>query len=204
MSQHPASSQTVVYNAQSNRYVMEIIGTLKKYASGRLVLLLFGITTGVYLAILFYFIPSVLEQAPEMKLFDMSPGGYSYEYASNLLDAIGPTGREIYLKRQLPIDFIYPGLFAVTYTLMLIWLFSKSVDRKSKIFVLVLVPAAAGLFDYIENIGIISMLITYPDLSPGWVQFTSIFSILKSILTIVFYVLLIYGFLLFGFKRKHT
>jgi hypothetical protein len=183
---------------------MEIIEKLNKYASGRLVLLLFGTTTCVYLAILFYFIPSVLEQAPGMKLFDMSPGGYSYEYATNLLDAIGPTGREKYLKRQLPIDFIYPGLFAVTYTLMLTWLFSKRIDRKSKIFVLVLVPAAAGLFDYIENIGIISMLITYPALSPGWVQFTSIFSILKSVMTAAFYVLLIYGLLLFGLKRKHT
>ena len=62
------------------------------------------------------------------------------------------------MKRQLPIDFIYPGLFAVTYTLMLVWLFGKKIDSKSKVFYLVLIPAAAGLFDYFENIGIILML----------------------------------------------
>ena len=146
---------------------MKIIEKLKTYATGRRVLWLFGITTGVYLAMLLYTIPSVLESAPGMKLFDMSPGGYSYETATNLLDAIGPTGREKYLQRQLPIDFIYPGLFAVTYTLMLLWLFGKRMDPKSKIFLLVLVPAAAGLFDYIENIGILSMLISYPALSLG-------------------------------------
>ncbi len=183
---------------------MKIIEELNKYAAGKLVLLLFGITTGVYLAILLYFIPSVLEQAPGLKLFDMSPGGYSYEDAIHLLDAIGPTGREKYLQRQLPIDFIYPGLFAVSYTLMLSWLFSKRIDPKSKIYLLVLVPAAAGLFDYIENIGIISMLITYPVVSPRWVQFASLFSILKSVMTIAFYVLFFYGVLLFGLKRKHS
>lgn len=47
---------------------------------------------------------------------DASPGCYSPEYAEILLKAIGPIGREVYLTRQLPMDFIYPGLFAVTYT----------------------------------------------------------------------------------------
>ena len=99
---------------------MMMVGKLHRKPSGQLVLWLFGITNCVYLAIILYSIPAVLEQAPEMKLFDMSPGGYSYEYATELLEVIGPEGREKYLRLQLPIDFIYPGLFAVTYTLMLI------------------------------------------------------------------------------------
>ncbi len=96
---------------------------LQKYATGRVVLLLFIITMIVYMIILFYSIPIVIAQAPSMQLFDMSPKGYSPAYADELLNAIGPIGREAYLKRQLPIDFIYPGLFAVTYSLMLVWLF---------------------------------------------------------------------------------
>ncbi len=171
--------------------------------SGRLVLLLFGITTCVFIAIISYSIPAVLEQAPEMKLFDMLPSGYSYEYAKKLLESIGPEGRETYLMLQLPIDFIYPGLFAVTYTLMLIWVFSKRFNSGSKIFILALVPAAAGLFDYIENIGVVIMLKSYPTLSLGVVQFTSAFSILKSTMTVAFYILLIYGLLLLAVKRKH-
>lgn len=183
---------------------MGMIENLQKYTSGRLVLSLFGVTTCVYVAMLFYFIPAVLEQAPGMKLFDMSPGGYSYEYATNLLEAIGAAGREKYLKRQLPMDFIYPGLFALTYTLMLTWVFNKRFNRKSRISILVLIPAAAGLFDYLEIIGILSMLISYPVLSPGSVQWSSIFSILKSVMTIMSYVLLFFPLLLFGIKRKHT
>ena len=179
-----------------------MIGKLNRKISGRLVLWLFGITNCVYLAIIFLSIPAVLEQASEMKLFDMSPSGYSYEYAMELLEVIGSEGREKYLMLQLPIDFIYPGLFAVTYTLMLIWVFSKRFNADSKIFILALVPAAAGLFDYMENIGIVMMLKSYPNLSSGLVQFTSSFSILKSIMTIAFYILLIYGLLLLGIKRK--
>jgi hypothetical protein len=158
----------------------------------------------VYLTIRFITIPSVVKQAPDMKLFDMSPGGYSQTYAGELLWAIGPTGREAYLKRQLPIDFIYPGLFAVTYTLMLVWIFKKSFNAKSKIFLLALVPTVAGFFDYLENLCIILMIKSFPTLNPNLVNVSSTFSIIKSAFTIAFYILLLYGLLLFCIKRKNT
>ena len=175
---------------------------LQKLATGRIVLPLFLITMAVYLIILLYSIPAVTIQAPGVKLFDMSPTGYNPDYAEKLLQDIGLIGREVYLKKQLPIDFIYPGLFAVTYTLMLVWLFRKRVDKKSKIFFLALVPAAAGLFDYFENIGIILMLKSYPYLNPTVVHVSSLFSILKSVMTISFYLLFFYGILLLFIKRK--
>jgi len=181
-----------------------LIKNLQKYVSGRLVLVLFILTMIVYMLILLYSIPAVVVQAPEMRLFDMSPTGYSPEYAESLLTAIGPGGREMYLTRQLPIDLIYPGLFAVTYTLMLIWLFGKRFDAKSKIFLLAFVPSAAGLFDYLENIGIVLMLKSFPKINPMLVHVSSIFSILKSVLTISFYVLLCYGLILLFVRRKHS
>jgi hypothetical protein len=182
---------------------MKLIENLQKYASGRLVLLLLVMTTIVYLVILFYSIPAVIAQAPGMRLFDMSPGGYSPAYAEKLLKAIGPRGRELYLKRQLPIDFIYPGCFAVTYTLLLAWLYGKMFDAKSKVFLLLLVPALAGLFDYFENLGIIMMLSSYPTIDPMLVCVSSIFSILKSVMTLASYLLLCYGLILLFLKRSH-
>ena len=179
-----------------------MIAKIQKYATGRTVLLMFFITMAVYLVILLYTIPAVTAQAPEMKLFDMSPGGYDLLYAKKLLNSIGPAGRETYIKRQLPIDFIYPGLFAVTYTLMLVWLFAKRFDGNSKVFFLALVPAIAGLFDYFENIGIIIMLSSYPNIAPLVVQVSSLFSIIKSMLTVAFYLLFLFGFLSLFVKRK--
>lgn len=178
-----------------------MIDKLQKAAMGRVVLLLFIITMAVYSIILFCSIPAVIDQAPGMKLFDMSPSGYSPADAEKLLEAIGPAGRKLYAKRQLPIDFIYPGLFAVTYTLMLVWLFGKRFKPESKVFLLALIPAAAGLFDYLENIGIILMLKSFPNINPMLVYGSSTFSILKSVLTISFYLLLCFGFLLLFIKK---
>lgn len=180
-----------------------MIEKLQKIATGRLVWFLFGITIFVYLIILFYSIPSVTQQSPEMRLFDMSPSGYTHAYAKELLDSIGSTGRERYLKLQLPIDFIYPGLFAVTYSLMLIWLFGKRFNPQSKVFYLALIPMGAGLFDYFENLGIILMLKSFPNLNPFIVELSSVFSILKSAFTIGFYFLLCFG-LISLYTKKNT
>jgi len=158
----------------------------------------------VYGVILLYTIPSVLELAPDMALFDMSPAGYSVEYAVQLLAAIGVTGRQTYRALQLPLDFVYPALFAITYTLLLTWLFKKGFSWDSPIFYLTLVPAVAGLFDYLENMGIIQMLRSYPDLSPGVVMYASISSIVKSLFTIGFYLLFLVGLIAFARRRMRT
>lgn len=170
-----------------------MLDKLNKYAKGRYVLFLLVITLSVYLSMLLYFIPSVLEQAPTMKLLDMSPTGYSYAYAKKLLDSIGPEGRQAYLTRQLPMDFIYPGLFALTYSLMLIWLFFKRFERQAKIYWLALLPIIAGAFDYSENIAIILMLQYYPVINPDLVQVSSLLTIVKSSASMASFLLLLYG-----------
>ncbi len=81
------------------------------------------IRPAVYLTMLFYTIPAVTAFAPEFPIFDLSPSGYSFSYASELLEELGKEGRNLYLYSQLPLDFIYPGLFSVTYSLLLVWLF---------------------------------------------------------------------------------
>jgi len=181
---------------------MKLIRLLQRHASGRKVLALFVLTNAVYLAMLLYSIPSVTARSPGIRLFDMSPMGYSHEDANELIGAIGLEGRDAYLRLQLPLDFIYPGLFALTYSLMLAWLFKNCFDAGSKMFFLALVPAAAGFFDYMENLGIIAMLQSYPLIDPGVVRAASALSLLKSFLTMAFYILLLCGFLLLFIKRR--
>lgn len=182
----------------------KIIHSLKKLASGKTVLILFAITMSVYLLMLFYTIPMVESFAPNTALFDLSLSGYSYQHAISLLKELGNEGRQMYLSRQLPLDFIYPGLFAMSYTLLLIWLFSKSFETTSKIYYLAFIPALGGLFDYLENIYIIRMINTFPDLSTGLVQVASTFTLLKSIFTTVFFLLLFAGFVAFVFTKTRT
>ena len=170
---------------------MKILELIKKYSTGRNVVLLFSINLAVYLTILFYSIPKVVTLAPEMKLFDVSPSGYTSEYAISLLNAIGQDGRDLYISLQLPLDFIYPGLFIISYSLLFAWLLKKNHGFESKVYYALYIPILAGLFDYAENVFIIMMLKAYPDLNSGLVTVASFATVSKSILSSIFFTLLI-------------
>ena len=172
---------------------MKIIRIIQKYSTGKNVLVLFSINMVFYLTILFYSIPQVVMSAPQIKLLDVSPSGYTTEYAISLLNAIGPTGRDLYLSLQLPLDFIYPGLFILSYSLMLAWLLKKNYHLESKVYFALYIPILAGLFDYTENIFIILMLLTWPNLNSNLVTVASSATIAKSILSSIFFTLLIFG-----------
>ncbi|MEH6534725.1 MAG: hypothetical protein V7735_25825, partial [Photobacterium frigidiphilum] len=105
-------------------------------------------------------------------------------------------GRDLYLSTQLPLDFIYPGLFSITYSLLLVWLFGKTFNGNSKIYYFALVPFLAGIFDYVENVFIIKMINSFPDLQVTTVKVASAFTLLKSSFTMLFFILLIVGFAL--------
>ena len=169
---------------------MKIIELFQKYSTGKNVILLFSINMVVYLGILFYSIPKVLTSAPEMKLFDVSPSGYTTEYAISLLNAIGPEGRDLYLSLQLPLDFIYPGLFIISWPLVFAWFLKKNYSLESKVYYALYIPILAGLFDYAENVLIIMLLKTYPDLGSGLVSAASLATIIKSILSSIFMTLI--------------
>ena len=171
----------------------EFFHRLQQWVTTRLVVGLFAVTMLIFFTMLFYTIPAVEHFAPGKQLFDLSPSGYSYLDAISLLDALGSEGRSVYLTLQLPLDFIYPALFAVTCSLLLAWTFSKGFSPESKIYYFSVVPVLAGLFDYLENICIISMLNTWPDISRALVNISSAFTILKSGFSTVFFILFFVG-----------
>lgn len=175
----------------------KLVECIQNVATGRTVLKTLIPAMVVYAIMLLYSIPQVGQYAPKMKLFDLLPTGYSFEYANELLHILGVKGRDLYLYQQLPMDFIYPGLFAVSCCLLLSWLFEKSLNSDSKMFYLCFVPVAAGFFDYLENFGIVRMLMSYPDVAKSLVSITSFLTILKSACTTVFFAILLLGVILF-------
>lgn len=181
---------------------MEVpIRFMQKYSTGKVISVLFLLTMTVYIIMLSYSIPAVSAFAPELPIFDLSPSGYSFKYANELLNVLGAEGRSLYLSTQLPLDFIYPGLFSITFSLMLIWLFGKTFNVNSKVYYFALIPFLAGIFDYVENIFIIKMINSFPDLQVTTVKIASLFTVLKSSFTIFFFILLIAGFA-FLFKKQ--
>ncbi len=170
------------------------IDFMQEKASGKNVLLLFVVTMAVYLLMLSVTIPRVQSYAPETALFDLSPAGYTHAQALSLLESLGRAGRDAYLFPQLALDFVYPGLFATCFSLMLIWLYSKRIRPNSKWLYLAVIPVLGGLFDYVENILIIRMITTFPDVTKGLVSAASGFTLLKSAFSTASFLLLILGF----------
>lgn len=174
---------------------------MQSKASGRNVLFLFVVTMAVYLLMLLVTIPRVQSYAPDLALFDLSPAGYTHSHALTLLESLGHDGRSVYLFPQLALDFVYPGLFAICFSLMLIWIYSKRVGPDSWSLKLAILPALGGFFDYVENILIIRMITAFPDLSRGLVTAASCATLLKSAFSTASFLLLILGFILL-LKRR--
>ena len=95
--------------------------------------------------------------------------------------------------RQLSLDFVFPGLFKVSFCLLLSWLFARSLRADFKLFYLCLVPLFAGLFDYLENICIVLMLTSFPNIPEMLVASASALTIVKSTFTTACFVFLVTG-----------
>ncbi|MGF1911791.1 hypothetical protein L4C38_20455 [Vibrio kasasachensis] len=159
--------------------------------SGKLVLVLFAMANAVYIAMLIYSIPKLMQYSGGLPLFDMSPLGYTYQEALTLLSMLGEEGRSVYVSLQLTLDLFYPFLFALCYSALLQWLIG--VGNLSSRFWLCLsfVPVFVCLFDYAENIGIWLMLTEYPVVSNSLVMASSAFTLAKSLLTMIYFTALI-------------
>lgn len=177
---------------------------IRKNITGIKVLILFIITNIVYVFMLAVTIPAVARYSGGMDLLDMMPGGYDTSYVMALFDKLGDVGRHTYLYRQIPVDMIYPLLFALGYTLLISYVLNKLGRFEGRLFYLCYLPMFSCLFDYLENIGIIIMLKSYPDISTGLVQLTSIFSVCKSVSTTIFFLTLIGLLILLVLKRFRT
>lgn len=163
---------------------------IRRNIQGKKVLLLFLMTNVVYAAMLLVTIPKVMDFAHGMNLLDMMPMGYNLEYVHSLFQALGSEGRKAYLYQQIPLDMIYPFFFGISYCLVLAYFLNKLNKLKSPFVYLCLLPIIVGAADYLENFGIIALLNNYPEISNSTVTITSIFSLIKSVCTTIYFLIL--------------
>jgi len=171
---------------------------IEKHISGKKVLGLFILTNLVYAYMLVVTIPKTMAFSNGMKLLDMMPTGYDFNYVNKLFSTLENTGRDTYLTSQIPVDMIYPFLFGISYGAVMAY-FLKKLNKLNTPFVyLCLLPIIAGIADYLENIGIIVMLKTYPEFTEPMANTTSIFSVIKSMSTSIYFITLIVVLLVLG------
>lgn len=177
-----------------------LVKIVDRNISGGKVLIFFILTNLIYVFMLTITIPKTMEFSDGMKLLDMMPTGYNSEYIQTLFSTLGEDGRGVYLFNQIPVDMIYPFLFGIGYCLLIAYFLKKLNKFNSLFFYLCLLPVIAGLADYLENFGIITMLNNYPNLSQISMTTTNIFSIVKSMATTIYFVALIITLIILGIK----
>ncbi|MBI3143140.1 MAG: hypothetical protein HYZ16_09965 [Bacteroidetes bacterium] len=159
--------------------------------TGKKALIWFIVTNAVYACMLLYTIPYTVNLAGGMALPDMMPLGYDHAYVIRLLHSLGQEGRHAYLYTQIPLDMVYPGLFALAYAQVMAFFLLRLGRYHSALYILCLLPVLAGTADYLENFGIISLIHHFPSVSASTVGITGAFSIIKSLSTTVYFFALI-------------
>ncbi|WNJ17381.1 hypothetical protein [Pontibacter sp. G13] len=184
----------------------QILNTLLK---SPVIVLLVILTNSVYLYMLIKTIPEVQAFADQMPLLDMKPKGYDQAYVIELFTKLGEEGRSQYRTKQIPVDMIYPGLFAICYAALMAFLLQGLNLLKGAWRLLILFPIIAGICDYVENFGILRLLDQFPDLSSDTVTWTQYASIGKSAASTVSFILLMILVMINSIrwlreKRSHT
>ncbi len=137
----------------------------------KLIILLF-IAAHVIFFVMTLIQPSIVEGV-SLKMFDlMMFKGYDLAYATTFINEISNRGRNIYLFVQIPLDFLYPLLLSIFFSL---FFYEQTKSRD-----LAFLGFATMIFDYMENIFII-LILTSTNLSSNIVGIASKATITKGI-----------------------
>jgi len=87
---------------------------------------------------------------------------YTVDFAYTWLESMGEAGRSFHLLKIMPLDFVYPPSLMLFMFGWISILLKVSTKDGSLIRYFNVLPIIYLLLDYLENIGIISMIINYP------------------------------------------
>ena len=174
---------------------------IERNSSGKKVLGLFILTNAIFIFMITVTMSKTMDLADGMTVLDLMPLGYDTNYVNQLFSSLGENGRNYYLTKQIPIDLIYPLIFGFSYCLILGYFLLKLDKFNSKFSYLCLLPVITAFADYLENIGIISLLNNYPTLTQMAVQMTNVFSIVKSTSMGLYFIVLLIVVIRYGVSK---
>lgn len=153
-----------------------------------------------YCVMIFWSIPKISAQAGGLTIFDMRPGGYSFEEAKAFLAALSSEGAAFYTDVQHKFDAVYPTLLALTLGWAILRLAPAGWGRWRWLLAASALPGM--LFDYLENLDVSAMLKLGPDgITPRLVETASRHSQIKAAATSVAMGILLVLLALWAFRR---
>lgn len=182
----------------------KISATLRRYASGWLLLLLFAVEMLFNLLIL---------PAQQAKLQAASGGTgpvdlqlfYTPEKVYSMIASYGESGRASYRTFELTGDIVYPIVYTLFFAVMITWLFQRGFAAGSPMQKLNVVPLGVWLFDLFENLGIVAMLSAYPATPAGLAWLAAACTLIKWLFAGGSFLLILVGLVMAaknGFRKQ--
>jgi hypothetical protein len=146
----------------------------------------------------------------ELKMFSTGIGSLDLHYfygpdeAYTKLKGFGVQGRLFYTMVELSADLVYPLVYALLLSGLIVFIYNRIPLRRATIRRLFLVPLLAMLADYAENTCIISMLIHYPYRQDGLAMVGAAFTGLKWLLFFASLLIVVYGTLALARAYVHV
>lgn len=104
---------------------------------------------------------------------------YSPHQAYAHLAVMGDAGRAFDLTHIVPLDFVFPFMYTLFYAVTMTWLLHHWLPAMSGWHRLNVIPVIGGTCDYLENFGIIAMLLAWPAQMDAMAQFTMVAGLVK-------------------------
>jgi hypothetical protein len=179
-------------------------GTLRKYASGWLVLAFFAGEV---------FFNAVILPAQGAKIAAGSGGlgpidlqlFYTPAKVYGMIDAYGAETRASYRLFEMTGDIIYPIVYTLFFSLLITWLFQRGFPASSQMQKFNVVPFGSWLFDLLENICIVTMISIYPSTPTALAWISTVFTLTKWLFAGASIILMLMGLVkaaMNGFKKQ--
>jgi hypothetical protein len=154
---------------------------ITKYANGKNLLILLGLVIVINI-----FLVIAMGGNPNLQPLDLQ-FSYSPDRAYELLGAYNETERFYYMIAELTLDILYPLVYGALLSFILYMLHKNLKFAK--------LPFDVVIIDYLENIGIVIMLLNYPTRIDWLASLTGIFTTLKWLFLAVILMLILWGLL---------
>ncbi|MDX9991667.1 MAG: hypothetical protein RBS68_06400 [Anaerolineales bacterium] len=115
--------------------------------------------------------------------------------------ALNAEGRAFYLLVELTYDIVYPISYMLFYGLALTFLLNRITAPGSIARRLNLLPVVAFVFDMLENVGVISLLVSFPAQSAALAGFVSVVNSVKWVFALSGMVVLLGALILWIVKK---
>ena len=117
--------------------------------------------------------------------------GFNPNKTMQMVADYGDAGRAYYKQAEILLDTPYPIIYAMLFAIIITMIYRSLL--RGPVNYINLVPFFALLFDYLENITIISMLSYYPEESGLIATFCEIFKLIKFLFFILILVIIVNG-----------